>query len=138
MAASPLRFLRGVKYPDNLDITIVQSSSIMEYSIVTSICLPITIRGARYMTKVLHEYVVVSIVTRRKASIETSHILIQPLVVPLFYASSCVSYNNRIYLGAVNTTVDYKPIIKCLIFGLFYLHPTTCFDLSRSTSGDFY
>jgi hypothetical protein len=41
----------------------------------------------------------------------------------------------RVYLGSVSTTVDYKPILKYLIFGLFYFHPTTCFDLPRSLSG---
>jgi hypothetical protein len=58
MAASPLRALRGVKYPDEPNFTIVQSNSMVEYSILTSICLPITNTGARYVTKVLHEYVV--------------------------------------------------------------------------------
>jgi hypothetical protein len=89
----------------------------LEYSILTSICLPITITGARYVTKVLHEYIVVSIVTWGKASIETSQSLIQPSVVILFSESSCVSWNNRIYLGSVNTKVDYKPILKCLLCG---------------------
>jgi hypothetical protein len=44
----------------------------------------------------------------------------------------------HVYLEAVNTTVDYKPILKCVIFGLFYFRPTTCVDLSRSPSGGFY
>lgn len=30
---------------------------------------------------------------------------------------------------------SHKPILKCLIFGYFYLHPTTCFSLHRSPSG---
>jgi hypothetical protein len=30
--------------------------------------------------------------------------------------------------GASNTIIDYKPILKYLIFGLFYFRPTTCFD----------
>jgi hypothetical protein len=38
-------------------------------------------------------------------------------------------------LSDVNTTVDYKPILKCVIFGFFYFHPTTCFDLSISSCG---
>jgi hypothetical protein len=45
---------------------------------------------------------------------------------------------SKVDLGAINTTVDYKPTLKCLIFGLFYFHPTTGFSLSRSSSGDFY
>jgi hypothetical protein len=38
------------------------------------------------------------------------------------------------YFGAVNTTVDYKPILKYLIFGLFYsyFHLVIYFDLSIS------
>jgi hypothetical protein len=43
----------------------------------------------------------------------------------------------KTYLGTVNT-VDCKPILKCLIFRLFYFHPTTCFDLSKSSSVGFY
>jgi hypothetical protein len=35
---------------------------------------------------------------------------------------------SKVYLGAVNTAIDYKPILQCLIFWL-YFHPTTCFDL---------
>jgi hypothetical protein len=28
-----------------------------------------------------------------------------------------------------------EPILKCLIFELFYFHPTTCFNLQRPLSG---
>jgi hypothetical protein len=45
---------------------------------------------------------------------------------------------SKVDLGAINITVDNKPILKCLIFGLFYFHLTTGFDLSRSSSGGFY
>lgn len=39
---------------------------------------------------------------------------------------------SKLYLGAVNTTVDCKHILKCLIFGLFYYYHTACFGLSGS------
>jgi hypothetical protein len=42
-----------------------------------------------------------------------------------------------VFLGAINTAVDFELILKCLIFGLFYFHLTTCFDLARSSSGGF-
>jgi hypothetical protein len=32
-----------------------------------------------------------------------------------------------------NIITDYKPILKYVIFGLFYFHHTTCFHLSRSS-----
>jgi hypothetical protein len=41
------------------------------------------------------------------------------------------------YAGTVNTTIDYKRILKLLILWLFYFHPTTYFDLS-GLSDDFY
>jgi hypothetical protein len=46
--------------------------------------------------------------------------LLHPVVCPVM----------KVHLVAVNTTVDYKPILKYLIFGLyyFYLH-----DIFRST-----
>jgi hypothetical protein len=38
----------------------------------------------------------------------------------------------KVYLWAINATIDYKPMLKCLIFGLFwYFHPTTCFDVIK-------
>jgi hypothetical protein len=56
----------------------------------------------------------------------------------LYFLHPVMSHVTKVYLGTANTTTDYKPILKCLIFGLFYFHPTTCFDLSRSSSGVFY
>jgi hypothetical protein len=41
-------------------------------------------------------------------------------------------------LGAINTTVNYKPILKSLIIELFFFQPTIYFDLQRSSSRDFY
>jgi hypothetical protein len=35
-------------------------------------------------------------------------------------------------IKGILTKVDYKPILKCLIFGLHYFHPSTCFSLSGS------
>jgi hypothetical protein len=37
-------------------------------------------------------------------------------------------------MRVINTTIYYKPILKCSIFELCYLHPTTCFDLKISSS----
>jgi hypothetical protein len=53
----------------------------------------------------------------------------------LYFLRFVVYHVSKVYFGAVNTTVDYKPALKCLIYWLFYFHPTTCFDLSRSSSG---
>jgi hypothetical protein len=43
-----------------------------------------------------------------------------------------VYHVSNVYLGAVITTIDYKLILKCLIFVLFYFYSTACFGLSRS------
>jgi hypothetical protein len=59
--------------------------------------------------------------------------------VAMFCSQFLLQYTIRkkVYLQAVNTAVDYKLVLKCLIFGLFYFRPSACFDLSRSSTGDF-
>jgi hypothetical protein len=52
----------------------------------------------------------------------------------IYFLHPFVYHVTKVHSGAVGT-IDYKPILKCLIFGLFYFHSTTCFDLSRSLSG---
>jgi hypothetical protein len=49
-----------------------------------------------------------------------------------------VYHVTKVYLRSVNTTVGYKPILKCLTLELFYFHPAACFDLWRWSSGGFY
>jgi hypothetical protein len=36
----------------------------------------------------------------------------------------------------ISTATYYKLILKCSVFGLFYLHPSTHFDMQRSQLGD--
>jgi hypothetical protein len=40
----------------------------------------------------------------------------------------------KVYLRDVNTTTDYKTILKCLIFGSVYFHLITGFDLQSLAS----
>jgi hypothetical protein len=49
-----------------------------------------------------------------------------------------VNLQINVQLTAINTTTQYKSSLKSLIFGLFYFHSTTCFDLQRSSSGGLY
>jgi hypothetical protein len=49
-------------------------------------------------------------------------LLIQTAVGVSYFLHPVVLHVSEVYLGAINTAVNYKPILKCLIFRFFYLH----------------
>lgn len=42
----------------------------------------------------------------------------------LYFLHPVEYHVSKVYVGAVNRAINYNPILKCLIFGL-YFHPTT-------------
>jgi hypothetical protein len=52
----------------------------------------------------------------------------RPDTLHLYFLQPVVYHVSEVY----NTTINYKPILTCLIIWLFYFHPTTCFNLSRA------